>query len=114
MLFDARAALAEILADGAATPATPAANGPNVAIAASVAAPRPETAKDETPNPAAPSQDDAPPYGAGIAGGVRTWTGRVVSLEAWRALSDWERHGSTGKVWSGLTHQWEPSKGGAA
>ena len=37
----------------------------------------------------------------------RTWTGRIVSLDEWRCLSDWERHGSTNKTWNGLTCQWE-------
>lgn len=112
MMFDARAALAEILAEGAATPATPATNGPNVAIVASVAAPSPEPAQAAAPGAPAPTRDGSSPYGAGIAGGVRTWTGKVISLEEWQRLSNWERHGSTGKVWNGLTRQWEPSKGG--
>lgn len=47
-----------------------------------------------------------------FTGKPRTWTGRVVSLEAWRELSGWERHGSTGKLWNGLTRQWGKNKGG--
>ena len=49
------------------------------------------------------------PYGLGINGTPRTWTGRVVALEEWRRLTAWERHGSTGKLWNGLTRQWEPA-----
>ena len=52
--------------------------------------------------------DKASPYGRAVGGGQLTWTGKVVSLDAWRALSEWERHGSTGKMWNGLTQQWEP------
>ena len=48
-------------------------------------------------------------YGLGINGTPRTWTGRVVALDEWRRLSDWERHGSIGKLWNGLTRQWEPA-----
>lgn len=53
---------------------------------------------------------DHEPYrhGRAVNGNPRTWTGRVVSLEEWRRLSDWERDGSTGKVWNALTRQWEP------
>lgn len=47
------------------------------------------------------------PHGDSVAGSPRTWTGRVVSLDAWRALSEWERHGSTGKLWNGRTRRWE-------
>ena len=47
------------------------------------------------------------PYGLGINGTPRTWTGRVVALDEWRRLTAWERHGITGKLWNGLTGQWE-------
>lgn len=40
--------------------------------------------------------------------------GRVVSLDAWRSLSAWEKHGSRGRMWSGLTGRWEPGDGGTA
>ncbi len=45
--------------------------------------------------------------GQTVGGRQRSWTGKVVSLADWRNLSDWERHGSTGKMWNGLTQQWE-------
>ncbi len=47
------------------------------------------------------------PHGQTVAGNPRTWTGKVVSLADRRDLSDWERHGSTGKQWNGQTRQWE-------
>lgn len=51
------------------------------------------------------------PYGFGPNGNPRTWTGRVVSLDDWRRMSAWERHGSTGQLWNGITRQWEPEGG---
>ncbi len=51
---------------------------------------------------------DAPShYRQTVGGRQRSWTGKVISLADWRNLSDWERHGSTGKMWNGLTQQWE-------
>lgn len=68
----------------------------------------------QTPQPSRPApsrpEPDAFPYGRSFDGRPLTWTGKVVSLDAWRELSDWERHGSTGKLWNGLTRQWEPMK----
>ena len=67
---------------------------------------------------AAPSENSSeveadPPsrHGLGPNGNPRTWTGRVVSLDDWRRLSAWERHGSTGQLWNGMTRQWEPEGG---
>jgi len=65
--------------------------------------PKPEAAKFKTPL----SASDASPYGQTIGVRQLTWTGKVVSLADWRELSDWERHGSTGKMWNGITKQWE-------
>ncbi len=47
-------------------------------------------------------------HGRDMNGNPKTWTGGAVTLAAWRNLSDWDRHGSTGKVWNGLTRAWEP------
>lgn len=57
----------------------------------------------------ATAEPEAFPHGVSINGMPRTWTGRVVSLEEWQRLSDWDRHGSTGKVWNGLTRNWQPA-----
>lgn len=54
--------------------------------------------------------DDTSPYGKTRSGRQLTWTGKVVSLADWRNLSEWERHGSTGKVWNGLTQKWEKTE----
>ncbi len=50
------------------------------------------------------------PYGCDCGGRPKTWTGQIVSLSNWKRLSAWERHGSTGKKWNGLTGQWEPEE----
>jgi len=59
------------------------------------------------PNPKSKPVPDVSPYGQTASGRQRTWTGKVVSLDDWRNLSEWERHGSTGKVWNGLARAWE-------
>lgn len=117
MWFDPQKALAAIeggdltLSD----PAPDAAQG-RLARLAGLAAPLPENPKTEpeAAKPADPPQPapEAFPHGVGITGTPRTWTGRVVSLDDWRRLSEWDRHGSTGKLWNGLTRQWEPKNGG--
>lgn len=75
----------------------------------------PATVLQFTPPPAEPNRADGDPFrhGRSINGTPLTWTGRIVSLDEWRRLPEWERHGSTGRVWNGLTRQWEPD-GGAA
>ena len=62
---------------------------------------------------ATPDPDPLPDFTG--AGRVRTWTGRVVSLDAWRKLSAWDRHGPNGRHWDGRTGSWEwPEGGGTA
>lgn len=139
MWFDARAKLAEIAAQ---PPAPSAANTPepsrDVADVASVAAHEPRRAafrvadvasvatpparKSEPAQPAprvatvatpsAPDGDDPWRHGASVTGSPRTWTGRIVSLDAWRALTEWERHGPNGRHWNGITRRWEWPHGG--
>jgi hypothetical protein len=120
MLFDLQAALAEILGNAPATLATSATNWPSVADVADVA-----TCWNETESPARvlifppqpgaskPIQQNDDPFlhGRSIIGRPLTWTGRVVSLADWAKLSDWEKHGSTDKIWNGLTREWEPQEG---
>lgn len=74
---------------------------PRVAVVAVVATPlQPESAR------AAP---DAFPYGTACNMGdaPRTWTGRIVSRDEWRRLTEWEKHGPNGRHWNGITKQWE-------
>ena len=129
-MFDLDAALAEIVALPPAALAASAANGDNAAIAADAAAshaenkpqsqpvevapfPTPEPPQPSRPAPSRP-EPDAFPYGHSVDGQPLTWTGKVVSLAEWKRLSEWDKHGSTGKVWNGITRAWEPMDGGAA
>ncbi|PTX75816.1 hypothetical protein [Sulfitobacter mediterraneus] len=102
-LFDPRAELAEIRKQRptAATPATSATQTakthPHVAKVADVAVPRPEISE-------IPTNDMG--HGFAINGHPKTWTGNIVSLDAWRGLSDWERHGPNGRVWCGVCREW--------
>lgn len=41
-----------------------------------------------------------------FTGRPRTWTGKVVVLDEWRRLSDWEREGPAGRLWCGLCCAW--------
>lgn len=45
-------------------------------------------------------------HGRSITGDPQTWTGRIVSLDAWRSLSAWDRHGPDGRLWCGACRYW--------
>ena len=80
------------------------------ALVARTVAPKPEIAPEAAkPANLVQAAPDAFAHGRSVAGNARAWTGRVVCLADWRKLSDWEKHGSTGKIWNGLTRQWEPA-----
>ncbi len=46
-------------------------------------------------------------HGFALNGHPKTWTGNIVSLDAWRQLSEWDRHGPDGRHWNGITKSWE-------
>ena len=71
---------------------------PRVASVADVAAPRPSHSRPKAP--------DAFPHGRSPGGRPLTWTGRVVSLESWRSMSEAERHGPRGLIWCGIRRAW--------
>lgn len=84
--------------------------------------PRPAPVLPFAPPPE-PSRQDGEPFrhGHGPDGRSRTWTGRIVNLDDWRRLSDWERHGPDGRLFCGICRAWVQSfpachdgKGGAA
>lgn len=121
MLFDVQTALAEILNER-----LPAAKVANPAIGTweitpfshvsqnSQSAPaesdqQARTAPLGVPSPAA-CDDDTYRHGRTFSGEARTWTGRIVSLDQWRELSEWERHGPNGRLWNGVTKRWEGSE----
>ena len=134
MLFDVRAALAEVLqhAPPVATPATNRAGPGPVSQLSRVsqghpvekeADPFPNDGKESTFRPSAPHPEitlTSPgpveairfPYGTAPNGNPRTWTGRIVSLDDWRSLSEWDRHGSAGKMWNALSGCWEAANTG--
>lgn len=104
MFFAPRAELAKIRKEAPppaalATSATQATqNPPHVAKVAGVAASQRQNEK------IAPG---VMRHGHALNGHPKTWTGNIVSLDAWRQLSDWEKPGPDGRHWSGLTKSWE-------
>lgn len=58
-----------------------------------------------TPSPSPPAREPMLDQ-ASVGGRPVTWTGRVVSLDDWRNMTDWERHGPRKKVWCGLNKRW--------
>jgi hypothetical protein len=81
-------------------PPAPPSIAPRVAEVAVVATP---PARTPEPKPSAESF----PHGLSVTGQPLTWTGRIVSLDAWRILTEWEKHGPNGRHWNGITKQWE-------
>ena len=114
MLFDPRAALAEIekQAAGPATFATSATlsneMAPKVAKVAEVAAPPSQIRKSGTTSPVADTNDHR--HGFALGGRPKTWTGKIVSLDEWRRLTEWEKHGPDRRQWNGRTRKWEEPK----
>ena len=70
--------------------------------------PSPYVAPAEPPivRPAPPLPVDAV-YGTSANGNPLTWSGKVVSRQAWGKLTDWQKHGPNGRVWNGKTRRWE-------
>lgn len=49
-------------------------------------------------------------YKETVGGRLTTWTGRVVSLDEWRGLTAWQRHGPEGRYWCGISLEWRTPK----
>lgn len=115
MWFDAQTELAK-LAGGRendtrppATLATPATPRARVAIVADVAMHPATTAQPITPNAASVATLTTPqinPKSETVGGRMTTWTGCVVSLDEWRRMTDWQRHGPNGRLWCGNEQAW--------
>jgi hypothetical protein len=65
--------------------------------------------------PLAPKPEPQPsaeifPHGVTFTGQPKTWAGGIVSLDAWRNLTEWEKHGPNGRHWNGKTQTWEQPK----
>jgi len=109
-LFDPRAALAEIEKQ-APTPATSATSAtqtpktpPHVANVADVAtAPVQIQKMSSSVDPTSASDKN---HGFAVNGQPKTWTGNVVSLDEWRRLSEWDKHGPNGRMWCGACQAW--------
>jgi hypothetical protein len=74
-----------------------------VAEVASVATPL-------VPKPEPPPNAEIFPHGTAFDGRPKTWTGCIVSLDTWRNLTEWEKHGPNGRHWNGITQTWEAIK----
>ncbi|WP_321363161.1 hypothetical protein [uncultured Celeribacter sp.] len=61
------------------------------------------SARRAAPDP----HDTAQPSRLSVGSSPCTWTGKVVSLEEWKRMSDWERHGPNGRHWNALSRKWE-------
>ena len=113
MFFDAKAARARIEARGATPADLP--KSPVISGLAGLAGGMAETEKTPAPCEApkyAPQPPQKPsaetfPHGQSFTGQPKTWTGRIVPLEEWRTLTDWDRDGPNGQMWNGMTRRWE-------
>jgi hypothetical protein len=132
MFFDAKAKLAEIQ-NRKGLPANPANSAnlrPRLAGLAELAVGETENVETETPAQSRESQQSQPqavPFGTDTGqpkpsapapsrdadtppltdtGRVKTWTGKIVSLDDWRNMSEWERHGPKGRIWCGIHREW--------
>lgn len=123
MFFNPKAALAEIEKQGA-TPATSATSATlcikspqKVADVADVAAPLPNISKSGprdkvTENVAKVAGGDRHfpktdmRHGFAANGDPKTWTGKIIPLDAWPNLTEWDRHGPNGRLYCGVCQQW--------
>ena len=67
----------------------------------------PEAQKHENETGATQSSSINFKHGFALNGDPKTWTGKIVLLEEWRRLSEWDRHGPDGRFWHGKTQRWE-------
>lgn len=67
-----------------------------------------EVERPHRPDLLQPSPDarSDPPRAFSVTGRPLTWTGRVVSLDEWRKLSAWDRHGQDGRMFCGACRDW--------
>lgn len=93
-----------VLSEGEKTALSVLSEVANVASVADVAG---GAVQDRKTEPSAERKETPFPYGTSPGGRPLTCTGRVVSLNAWRSLTEWERHGPDGRRWNGKTREWE-------
>ncbi|GHE02343.1 hypothetical protein GCM10008024_21420 [Allgaiera indica] len=106
MWFDVQTALTEIESGQPTRPARVA----NVAGVATLPARKPARKAAEAgphvANVASAATPASLPRGVSVTGSPCTWTGRVVSLDEWRRLSEWERSGPDGRMFCGACRVW--------
>jgi hypothetical protein len=112
MLFDVKAALAEILDGGVAIPAIS-------AISEEEPPAKSQESRQSQPShvdPPTQADDNAsdPPAPVSADGYCRTWSGRIVRLDEWRRLSEWDRHGPDGRMFCGICREWTEPKSACA
>lgn len=56
--------------------------------------------------PAVASECSEMLYGFAISGRPKTWTGQIVSLDEWRRLTPWQKHGADDQLWCGVCKSW--------
>jgi hypothetical protein len=118
MWFNPHAKLVEIVGHPPATSATTATQAQPARTVSQMSrlsqrlySQKPVSRVAEVASVATPLAPEMEPNGGTAGGRVATWTGRVVSLDDWRLLIAWERHGPNGRHWNGITRQWEQPEG---
>lgn len=81
-----------------------------MSVSSVMSVPSVEVSDTSSPSAPMPSRDaapaDDPPRAYSIAGRPLTWTGRIVSLDEWRTLSEWDRHAPDGRLFCGACREW--------
>ncbi|AXI45112.1 hypothetical protein C1J03_03110 [Sulfitobacter sp. SK012] len=66
-----------------------------------------EVCRDDKSIDGSASQSSDMRHGFAINGHPKTWNGNIISLQQWRQLTEWEKHGPNGRHWNGKTKYWE-------
>ncbi len=97
MWFDPHAKLAEIAGQPPATSATTATQSQTARPVSQVSqSPGAQKQTLRVANVATVATPEASPHGLSVSDSPLTWTARIVSLDEWRRLTEWERHGAKG------------------
>lgn len=100
MFFNPKAALAEIEKQGA-TPATSATSATLCIKSPQKVADVADVAGGDRHFPKTDMR-----HGFAANGDPKTWTGKIIPLDAWPNLTEWDRHGPNGRLYCGVCQQW--------